>query len=43
MKPIKSIEEIIMFYESREREFAIMKDEVRRIKAALEEKFGIKI
>lgn len=37
------IEKFIMFYEKQEQEFTIMKDEVRRIKAVLEEKLGIKI
>ena len=37
------IEKFIMFYEKQEQEFSIMKDEVRRIKLALEEKLGIKI
>ena len=37
------IEKFIMFYEKQEQEFTIMKDEVRRIKLALEEKLGIKI
>lgn len=43
MKQVKSIEKLIVFYERWGQEFAVMKDEIRRIKLALEEKLGIKI
>lgn len=40
---LTSIERLIVFYDKREREFTIMKDEIRRIKEILEIKLGVKI
>jgi len=38
-----TLEKLIMFYEKREQEFTIMKDEIRRIKEILESKLGVRI
>ena len=38
-----TLEKFIMFYEKREQEFTIMKDEIRRIKEILESKLGVRI